>query len=149
MLSHKAKYGLKAAFYLARHYDQGPVLISELASAEYIPKKFLENILLELKKQGILYSRMGKGGGYSLAKAPGKIYLGQIIRVLDGPLAAVQCVSKSAYVRCVECKDERTCEIRKVMKHVRDATAAILDRTSLEDAMHANLKVSKLTQNRV
>ena len=144
MLSHKAKYGLKAAFYLARHYEQGPVLISDLATAEYIPKKFLEHILLELKKQGILYSRMGKGGGYSLAKPPDKIYLGQIIRVLDGPLAAVQCVSKSAYVRCVECKDERTCEIRKVMKHVRDATAHILDRTSLADAMHAKLSLTKL-----
>jgi Rrf2 family protein len=104
MLSHKAKYGLKAAFYLARHYELGPVLISDLATAEYIPKKFLEHILLELKKHGILYSRMGKGGGYSLAKSPDKIYLGQIIRVLDGPLAPVQCVSKSAYVRCVECR---------------------------------------------
>ena len=144
MLSHKAKYGLKAAFYLARHYEDGPVLISDLAAAEYIPKKFLEHILLELKKQGVLYSRMGKGGGYSLAKSPDKIYLGQIIRILDGPLAAVQCVSKSAYVRCVECKDERTCEISKVMKHVRDATAHILDRTSLADAMHAKLSLSKL-----
>jgi len=144
MLSHKAKYGLKAAFFLARHYEQGPVLISDLATAEYIPKKFLEHILLELKKHGILYSRMGKGGGYSLAKAPDKIYLGQIIRVLDGPLAPVQCVSKTAYVRCVECKDERTCEIRRVMKHVRDATASILDRTSLADAMHAKLTLSKL-----
>lgn len=143
MLSHKAKYGLKAAFYLARHYEEGPVLISDLAAAEYIPKKFLEHILVELKKQGILYSRMGKGGGYSLAKPPDKIFLGQIIRILDGPLAAVQCVSKSAYVRCVECKDERTCEIRKVMKHVRDATAQILDRTSLTDAMHSKLTFNK------
>ena len=144
MLSHKAKYGLKAAFYLARHYDKGPVLISELASAEYIPKKFLEHILLEMRKHGILYSRMGRGGGYMLAKSPDKIYLGQIIRVLDGPLAPVQCVSKSAYVRCIECKDERTCEIRKVMKHVRDATATILDKTTLADAMHAKLALSKL-----
>lgn len=141
MLSHKAKYGLKAAFYLARYYDQGPVLISDLAQAEYIPKKFLEHILLELKKHGILYSRMGKGGGYHLSKPPEQIYLGQIIRILDGPLAAVPCVSKTAYVRCIECKDERTCEIRKVMKHVRDATAKILDTTSLKDAMRAKVKV--------
>jgi Rrf2 family protein len=144
MLSHKAKYGLKAAFYLARYYDKGPVLISDLAQAEYIPKKFLEHILLELKKHGILYSRMGKGGGYHLSKPPDKIYLGQIIRVLDGPLAPVPCVSKSAYVRCIECKDERTCEIRKVMKHVRDATSKILDNTSLADAMRAKLSVSAL-----
>ncbi|MBA3649660.1 MAG: Rrf2 family transcriptional regulator [Chitinophagales bacterium] len=144
MLSHKAKYGLKAAFYLARRYEEGPVLISDLAAAEYIPKKFLEHILLELKKHGILYSRMGKGGGYSLSKSPEKIYLGQIIRTLDGPLAPVACVSKTAYVRCIECKDERTCEIRKVMKHVRDATADILDRTSLADAMHAKLLLQKL-----
>ena len=144
MLSHKAKYGLKAAFYLARYYEKGPVLISDLAQAEYIPKKFLEHILLELKKHGILYSRMGKGGGYHLSKSPDKIYLGQIIRVLDGPLAPVPCVSKSAYVRCIECKDERTCEIRKVMKHVRDATAKILDNTSLADAMRAKMNVSAL-----
>ena len=144
MLSHKAKYGLKAAFYLARQYDKGPVLISDLAAAEYIPKKFLEHILLEMRKHGILYSRMGRGGGYMLAKPPDRIYLGQIIRILDGPLAPVQCVSKSAYVRCIECKDERTCEIRKVMKHVRDATATILDKTTLADAMHAKLALSKL-----
>ena len=144
MLSHKAKYGLKAAFYLARHYDKGPVLISDLATSEYIPKKFLEHILLELKKHGILYSRMGKGGGYSLSKPPDKIYLGQIVRTLDGPLAPVACVSKTAYVRCAECKDERTCEIRKVMKHVRDATATILDRTSLADAMQAKLSLQKI-----
>lgn len=142
MLSHKAKYGLKAAFYLARQYEKGPVLISDLANAEYIPKKFLESILLELKKQGILFSRMGKRGGYALAKSPDKIYMGQIIRVLDGPLAAVQCVSKSAYMQCVECKDERTCEIRKVMQHVRDATALILDKTSLADAMEAKFPVT-------
>jgi Rrf2 family protein len=74
------------------------VLISDLAAAEYIPKKFLELILLEMRKHGILYSRMGRGGGYMLAKPPDRIYLGQIIRILDGPLAPVQCVSKSAYV---------------------------------------------------
>lgn len=144
MLSHKAKYGLKAAFYLARRYGQDPVLISDLAAAEYIPKKFLEQILLELKKHGILYSRMGKGGGYALAKAPDKVFLGDIIRTLDGPLAAVPCVSKTAYLRCIECKDERTCEIRKVMKVVRDSTAKILDNTSLADAMNSRFKVSKL-----
>ncbi|MFI5135953.1 MAG: RrF2 family transcriptional regulator, partial [Chitinophagales bacterium] len=92
----------------------------------------------------ILYSRMGKGGGYALAKTPDKIYLGEIIRTLDGPLAAVPCVSKSAYVRCIECKDERTCEIRRVMKVVRDATSKILDNTSLADAMHSRLKISHL-----
>jgi Rrf2 family protein len=144
MLSHKAKYGLKAAFYLAKNYGKPPILISDLAQAEYIPRKFLEHILLELKKHGILYSRMGKGGGYALAKDPHKIYLGDIIRTLDGPLAPVPCVSKSAYVRCLECKDERTCEIRRVMKAVRDSTAKILDNTSLADAMNAKLKISAL-----
>lgn len=119
-------------------------MISDLAAAEYIPKKFLEQILLELKKHGILYSRMGKGGGYALAKSPDKVFLGDIIRTLDGPLAPVPCVSKSAYVKCIECKDERTCEIRRVMKVVRDSTSRILDNTSLADAMHAKLKVIKL-----
>lgn len=144
MLTHKAKYGLKAVFYLARHYNEGPVLIADLAQEEYIPKKFLEQILLEMKRQGILYSRIGKGGGYKLAKPPDKIYLGQIIRLLDGPLAAVPCVSKSAYVKCLECKDERTCEIKKVMKHVRDATSKILDHTTLADAMLSRLKLQNL-----
>ena len=135
MLSKKAKYGLKALLLLAQHYEQGPLLISEIAQQEAIPKKFLELILLELKKQGILHSKKGKGGGYTLAKTPAMIKMGTIIRILDGPLAPLPCVSVTAYAKCQECKDEKTCGIRIVMKDVRDAIALILDSTSLDDVL--------------
>ena len=131
MLSNKAKYALRALFALSKKYDQGPVLISDLAAEEGIPKKFLELILLELKNQGILQSKKGKGGGYFLGKNPDSITLGQVIRILDGPLAPLPCVSQIAYRKCDECEDEATCGIRIVMKEVRDATARILDSASL------------------
>ncbi len=133
MISKKTKYGLKAVIYLAKHYDKGPILITDLAKAERIPRKFLETILLELRKQGILHSKKGKGGGYTLGKPPADITLAEIIRVLDGPLALVSCVSQTAYQRCAECKSEEQCEIRMIMKEVRDAMSSILDKTSLAD----------------
>jgi Rrf2 family protein len=133
MLSMKAKYGLRALTSLAKDYGTGPVLIADLASGEKIPHKFLELILLELKRKGILHSKKGKGGGYYLSKAPALISVGEIIRALDGTIALLPCVSQSAYRRCDECIDETTCGIRQVMKEVRDRTAEILDGTSLED----------------
>ena len=133
MISKKTKYGLQALLALARAYGKGPVLIAELAEGERIPKKFLEAILLQLKNVGVLQSRKGKGGGYSLGKPPGEISIGQIVRILDGPLAPVECVSETAYRPCTECHDESTCGIRLVMKDVRDAIADILDHTSLHD----------------
>ncbi len=135
MISKKTKYGLNALIYLAKKYNQGPVLISDLATQERIPKKFLETILLDLKKSGLLESKKGKGGGYSLSKAPSDIMIGPIVRILDGPLAPVACVSKTAYHQCDECRDESCCGIRLVMKDVRDAIANILDTTSLEDVL--------------
>jgi len=135
MLSKKTKYALKALLLLAKEYGQGPILISDLAQREGIPKKFLELILLDLKNHGILQSKKGKGGGYFLGKAPEAIYLGYVIRVLDGPLAPLPCVSQTAYMKCEECQDEATCGIRNVMKQVREATARILDGTSLADVL--------------
>ena len=135
MLSRKTKYGLQALIHLTRKYDHGAILISDLAKSEGIPKKFLEAILLELKNKGILQSKKGKGGGYFLSKSPKEISMGQVIRILEGPLAPVSCVSQTAYVRCAECKDEATCGIQIVMKEVRDAMANILDQTSLEDVI--------------
>jgi Rrf2 family protein len=146
MLSKKAKYGLKAMFYLGKQYGKGPVLISNLAADEHIPKKFLELILLELKKGGLLYSKMGKGGGYSLSKSPEEVTIGQIVRILDGPLAPIPCVSKTAYRKCDECENEKTCEIRKIMMQVREASAAILDHTSLSEAPKALFTVSRKTK---
>jgi len=142
MLSMKAKYGLRALLSLARQENQGPVLISELAEKESIPKKFLELILLDLKNYGILQSKTGKGGGYSLSRRPEAIKLGRVIRVLDGPLAPLPCASQTAYVPCDECEDEKTCGIRLVMKDVRDAMATILDSTSLADVLHQVEKAS-------
>jgi Rrf2 family protein len=135
MLSKKSKYALKALLVLAKEYGQGPVQIADVSSREHIPQKFLELILLELKNQGFLQSRKGKGGGYSLRKPPTAISMGSVIRVLEGPLAPLPCVSRTAYVRCQECRDERTCGLRLVMKDVRDATARILDSTTLADML--------------
>jgi|SRR5215475_2333141 len=135
MLSKKAKYGLKALIVLAKEYGQGPVLISDIAQREDIPRKFLELILLELKNDGILQSRKGKGGGYFLGHSPSQISIGHAIRVMDGPLAPLPCVSKIAYMRCAECHDEQTCAVRMVMKEVREATTRILDSTTLADLL--------------
>jgi Rrf2 family protein len=135
MLSHKSKYALKAAIALAREFGQGPVLISDIAQRERIPRKFLELILLELRHSGILQSRKGKGGGYFLAREPASVTLGEILRVVEGSLAPMPCVSKTAYLRCSECRDENSCGIRMVMKEVRDATARIVDSTTLADVL--------------
>jgi Rrf2 family protein len=135
MLSQKSKYALKASIALAREFGQGPVLISDIAQRERIPRKFLELILLELRNKGILQSRKGKGGGYFLAREPTHFTLGEILRVVEGPLAPIPCVSKTAYMPCRKCRDEKTCGIRMVMKEVRDATARILDSTTLADVL--------------
>ena len=133
MLSKKAKYGLKALLYLADRPEEKPVLIAEIAERERIPKKFLDMILLELRNAGLLFSRKGKGGGYSLALPPERIPIGTVIRLLDGPLAPVSCVSKSAYRPCDDCQSETACRIRLLMGRVRDAVADVLDATTLAD----------------
>jgi Rrf2 family protein len=131
VLSKKSKYGLKALLTLAKEAGQKPVLVADLAAREALPKKFLEAILLELKRHRIVDSRKGRGGGYFLRRKPAEITFGEVIRALDGPLAAVPCVSESAYTPCAECLDEQTCGVRFAMKEVRDATARILERTTL------------------
>src|SRR6185295_4026937 len=148
MLSKKAKYALKALLVLAREYNQGPVLIADLAETEGIPKKFLEQILLELKKHGTLQSRKGKGGGYLLGKPPESVTFGHVIRILDGPLAPVPCVSQTAYQRCRECKDEAACEVRIVMKETRDAIATVLDGVTLEDALKKTERITTRSKGR-
>ncbi|HUK55837.1 MAG TPA: Rrf2 family transcriptional regulator [Nitrospiria bacterium] len=135
MLSNKAKYALKALLVLAEEYGRGPVLISDLAEREGLPKKFLELILLDLKKHGLLQSQKGRGGGYFLGKAPRSVTFGQVIRILDGPLAPVPCVSQTAYQRCRECRDEATCGVRIVMQQTRDAIAQVLDGVTLADGL--------------
>jgi Rrf2 family protein len=141
MLSMKSKYGLRALTALARVHGGGPILIADLASSEGIPRKFLELILLDLKRKGILRSKKGKGGGYNLSRPPAAISIGEVVRALDGPIALLPCVSQSAYRRCDECVDELTCGIRHVMKEVRDATATILDGTTLEDLLNRSKRM--------
>jgi len=135
MLSKKTKYALQAMIALAKEKAGNPMLIASLAEQERIPKKFLELILLDLKNIGVVQSRKGKHGGYYLGRRPEEIKLGQIIRGIEGPLALLPCVSQTAYERCDECRDERTCGLRLVMKDVRDATARILDNTSLSNVL--------------
>jgi len=132
-LSKRGEYGLRAMIQLAKPLPDGtlPVTqIGEIAALEKIPVKFLEQILLTLKNAGLLQSKRGTAGGYYLAKPAEEIKLGQIVRILDGPLAPIRCVSQMAYEPC-GCPDERTCGLRMVMGDVRNAIADILDNTSL------------------
>jgi Rrf2 family protein len=133
MLSKRSKYAIKALLALADHQRGEPVRIADLAHEEQIPPKFLELILLGLKNHGVLQSRKGKGGGYLLARAPAEVYLGQIVRMFDGPLAPVPCASQTAYVRCADCRNEAECGVHLAMKQVRDATSRVLDGTSVAD----------------
>jgi Rrf2 family protein len=131
VLSRKSKYGLRAMLALAANAGRGPIQAAELAEKQRLPRKFLEAILLDLKRHGLVDSKKGRGGGYVLGRKPGDITVGQIVRILEGPLALTPCVSQTAYRRCDECLDEETCGIRLAMKEVRDATAHILDNTTL------------------
>lgn len=138
-LSKRGEYGLRALIELAEaqrspESEGGVVQIKDIAERQGIPAKFLEQILLTLKNAGLLHSRMGVGGGYYLARPPGEISLGAVVRVLDGPLAPIRCVSQTAYEPC-GCPDEETCGLRLTMLDVRNAIAEILDRTTLADAL--------------
>ena len=133
MLSKKTKYGLKALSYLAKQEQNVPVLISEISNSENISKKFLESILLTLKKTGILSSKKGKGGGYYLLKSPSEIKLSTVIRALEGPIAMLPCVSLNYYERCEDCKSEERCSLNILMAEVRDSTLKILENKTLED----------------
>lgn len=133
MLTKKTKYGLKAMTYLARKTSGQPILISEIAENENIPLKFLEGILLDLKKNGLLVSKKGKGGGYYLERPAESISIASIIRVLDGPIALLPCVSLNYYKKCDDCRDELTCSLNRVMVQVRDKTLKVLERQSLRD----------------
>ena len=133
MLPMKSRYGLKALVYLARHSANGPVAIATIANAEGIPRKFLEAIVLELRNGGVLASRLGKRGGYTLLLPPGDINLGDVIRTLSGPLAPLPCLSKTAYQRCAECRDEATCAVRLLLADVHAEALRIVDGTTLAD----------------
>ena len=132
MLSKRSQYAFKALAYLTRRYKKGPVLISEIANKQKIPLKFLETILLELKNAGILDSKKGKGGGYYLNKDPGTVRIATIIRLVNGPIAMLPCVSLYFYKRCADC-DEKNCALHDMMIQVRDATLNIVEKRTLND----------------
>ena len=133
MLTNKGKYGLKAMLFLASLKPGESAMGQEIATANNIPKKFLDAILLELRNAGMLRSKKGPGGGYALSRTPREIRIGHIIRTLDGPLAPINCASKSAYVPCQDCQDLQSCAVRITMSKVRDAMSEILDRMTLQD----------------
>lgn len=134
MLSQKARYALHALIVLAEHTGDAPVQIADVAEEARVPRKFLEQILLDLKKRGIVKSTRGRSGGYLLGKSPKDITFADVIRVMDGPLALAPCVSVTAYHKCEDCVDEATCAIRKVLLAARDATAQVLESRTIAHA---------------
>jgi Rrf2 family protein len=135
MLSQKARYALRAMLFLAAQPKDEPQQIANIAEASNVPRKFLEQILLELKKRGVVHSLRGRNGGYQLGRENKDISFAEIIRSIDGPLALSPCASRTAYRRCEDCVDEATCAIRKSLIDVRNSTAKILEQHSLADAL--------------
>lgn len=136
MISQKAKYALRALVALARTDRPNEALfISEIAEEQRIPKKFLEQILLDLKHRGIVVSRRGKAGGYLLLKPADQVSFGEVLRIIDGPIAPLPCLSRIAYRPCEDCHDENTCEIRRVFARVAEATREVLDHTTIADCL--------------
>ena len=133
MLSKKTKYGLKALTYLASQKNKEPVPIASIAKRENISQKFLESILLTLRKTGILGSKKGKGGGYYLIKAPDEILMTDIMRILEGPIAMVPCVSLNFYEKCDDCPEENICAVNKLMLQVRDSALEVYRNNTLAD----------------
>jgi Rrf2 family protein len=131
ILSKKTRYAIVALARLAREYDKGPMQIREIAEEEKIPQSFLENILLELKKIGILGSNLGKSGGYFLLRKPEDVNLAEVVSHFEGTIALMYCVSERTYRPCEFCKDESACQIRKTFKEINDTTYSILSKTSL------------------
>src|SRR5262249_13402715 len=142
------RYALKALYVLTARPPGETVMIAEIAAEARVPRKFLEQILLDLKKRGILHSQRGKHGGYSLGRAPDQISFADVIRTIDGPLALSPCVSVTAYRRCDDCTDETTCITRKVLLAVRDSTAAILENRTLAEVLPTPTSPAKKTRRR-
>lgn len=141
LISQRAKYALRALVALAKAPPERPLMISDISREQAIPKKFLEQILLEMKRAGIVMSRRGRLGGYALQRAPGQVTFGEVLRLIDGPIAPLPCLSKIAYRRCADCADEASCEIRRVFARVTVATREVLDNTTLADALNDEASV--------
>jgi Rrf2 family protein len=135
MLSQKARYALRAILHLAGKPRDEAQQIADIAESSNVPRKFLEQILLDLKRRGLVHSIRGRHGGYQLGRDPKDISFAEVIRLIDGPLALSPCASRTAYRRCEDCTDEATCAIRKSLIDVRNSTAKILEKHSLADAL--------------
>lgn len=147
MLSQKAKYALRALIMLAEKDNGDLILIADIAERENIPRKFLEAILVELRKEGILFAKRGKSGGYRLARPAAQITFGEVIRLIDGHLAPIPCASKASFRPCEDCIDTATCSVRWLMVQVRDATAAVLDNQTLADALRHRQSTGNIAAN--
>lgn len=146
MLSKKTKYAIHALTYLAQKNPSEPTLIVEIAEKANIPRKFLETILLDLKKNGFLGSRMGKGGGYFTRKNPADMKLSIILRLFNGPIAMLPCASLNYYEKCDDCHDENICGLRHVIAQVRDETLKILENKSIQDILDNEGMLFKLSE---
>jgi len=142
MISQKAKYALRALAALARANDRVPMLIADIAEQQNIPKKFLEQILLDLKHRGLVRSKRGKDGGYLLLKPAHEITFGEILRMIDGPIAPLPCLSQTAYRKCDDCLSEAECEIRHVFARVADATREVLFSSTIADTLNEKSRVA-------
>ena len=155
MLTKKAKYALKATAYLAGLPLDVLVSGKEIAERQNIPKKFLDAILIELKNHGLIYSKKGLNGGYCLGRKASSIVVGDVIRVIDGPLAPIACASKTRYRPCDDCVDEASCRVKKVMQEAQQALSSVFDAITLEEmavrsgekALHKNIKKETTKSN--
>lgn len=140
MITQKMKYALKALLVLADEAEKGqpePLTIEQIAKRSGTPKRFLEHILLEVRNAGVIASIRGRSGGYVLIKKPAEVSLSALLRTIDGPIAPLPCLSRSAYQRCEDCTDEATCRIRKVFAEVFWSYLVIIDSLSLQDLMRS------------
>ena len=135
MISQKARYAFKALLALSRLPAGDTLQIKEIAEREAIPRSFLEQILLDLKRGNLVASKRGKIGGYALAKTPAQIACGQVLRLIDGPVAPLPCLSRTAYRRCADCRDEASCAVRHMFAGVYEATIEVMDRTNLQSVL--------------
>lgn len=135
MLTKKAQYALYALRYLAFKKDKGPILIKEIAEAEFLPQKFIEAILVDLKNAGFVNSKKGKNGGYYLIKEPKEINFADIIRIFDGAIALLPCATYKFYEKCDKCQNDDNCGLRNVVKEIRNKTVAIMKELTLQDVI--------------
>ncbi len=144
MITKKAKYAMKAMIYLSRKKKGEHSLISDISKDEHIPKKFLEAILLDLRRAGYLGSKKGKGGGYYLIKSPEEINMVDILRLFEGAIALLPCVALKYYEPCEECEDEATCAIREIFRIVREQTLATLKENNFAEVVNKEKKLKRL-----